>query len=231
MSVRHINAHSDVCLKPSSFRHPKSNYITAAFIDPGTKNCAIRIATKDFNTGTITTVLQSKFDFTQNFNKEDLERTLYSNIINVLDPYIDKFIWCHYIVIENQMRTNFDLLMFSQSLKMYLMCRVRNLGFCPLIIEINSILKSRLLGCEKGLVKNDLKKWCIKKALSTLIERKDMETFHFIQKEKKKDDMCDVLCYEIVWWIILETPSYGVPLPIPVQEATPPPTVLNIIEE
>lgn len=203
------NPHTLQPLVHSEVLESGSNYLVGAFIDPGIKNCAIRIAKKDLLTDKVTTIMQMKFDFT---TEEGVCH--YVSSISILDRYIEEFRWCHYIVMERQMTINYDLVRFSQHLITYFSMRVKNLGFRPLIIEINSKMKSHLLGGKLKMTKPELKKWCRDKAIEILTERDDTIALNVLLKAKKQDDHGDVVCYEKVWWGIIQDGLQKPPIPI-----------------
>lgn len=196
-----------------------SGELHGIFIDPGIKNCAIRSSSLDRKTRAIRTNFQILINFcytppplggdggggdasvsTCGGARVDSESQYYQQSLLYLEPYREWFQRSHYIVIESQLPVNYDLVRMGQHIITYLMVTVRDAGFRPLIIEIDSRLKSRLLGAPPRLTKPQLKKWCRDKALSLLKERGDLETVTMISKQPKKDDHGDVVCYDEVWW-------------------------------
>jgi hypothetical protein len=210
---------------PYAIRNPHSKsplvpakHINVVAIDPGIKNCAIRVASMDLKTRAITTQLQMVFDFTHSSLTADskgigLDTAHYTNIPKVLDKYVDFFRWSHYIVIESQLPINYDLTRMSSELMMYFTLRVRDEGYRPLIIEIDPHLKSRMLDAPPKMSKPQLKTWARNKAIEILKERGDNETAQMIMEVTKGDDHGDTVCYEAVWWLILQGHLHVPPLP------------------
>lgn len=182
-----------------------SNFLIAVFIDPGIVNCAVRISKYDLLSNTITTILQTKLNF-----KNTEHNGHYQQSSDILSKYLDLFKWSHYIVIEKQMKINYSLLRFSQHIISFLIIKLKNLGFRPLIYEIDSTQKSKCLGITSGMKKKDLKKACIVKAMEILALRKDLSTIDNINKDKKKDDHCDVICYDEVWWNYIKNNKFNI---------------------
>lgn len=209
-------------LKPlvSSKEFGTSNFLVGVFVDPGIKNCAIRIAHYDLDTGAKTTRLQLNFDFTHESLTTEFVTTgygidtiYYTNVSKALDEYSELFRWAHYIVIESQLPINYDLVRMSQHITTYLMMTVKDKGFRPLIIEIDPKLKSRMLGAPPKMTKPQLKVWCKNKAVAILRERGDTVTADMIEKVRKGDDHGDTVCYEEIWWMILRDGLNTPPIP------------------
>jgi hypothetical protein len=177
---------------------PMHETLTICLIDPGIKNCAVRVAQRKGDT--ITTILQTK--------------TSFENYTDVMKYFIDlrpHLLMCHYIIVESQLRVNYDLIRMSQHIMSTIMLLVMDQGLRPLVIEVDATLKSRMLDAPKGLTKPQLKKWTTHMALRILESRGDHETVKLIQKAKKKDDHGDVVCYDQVFWLILATGNIVIP--------------------
>jgi hypothetical protein len=201
-----FNPHTKEPLVGSNKVHEGKFFVNGVFIDPGVRNCAVRIANYNIISGKITTVLQKIFDFTKT-KKGDEERVgretfHYTNMNSVLSEYVDYFIWSHYIVIESQLPINYDLVRMSQHLISFFTHKIADKGYRPLIIEIDAKMKSQPFGAPK-MKKPELKKWCRNKAIEILTARGDVETANFIASCKKADDHGDTVCYEEVWWTLI----------------------------
>jgi hypothetical protein len=202
-------------------------WVQIAAIDPGIKNCAIRIERRTYTiTGeggptpevfrlvpdTIETIVQTKFDFlTPPFesSKKAIEAVpgsadtgYYRYSTEYLSTLVPHFSACQYILIESQMPINTEMVRMSQHLITFISLSVRDVGVRPLIIEIDPKLKSSIFKAPK-MEKAALKKWAGNKAIEILKENGDVDTATFIEAAGKKDDHGDVVCYTSVWFKIL----------------------------
>jgi len=195
---------------PSKVLYPEFDpWVQITAIDPAIKNCAIRVERRTLKNNTIITetLFQGKFDFTIGDNLN-----YYSNAINFISPYLQYFITSQYILIESQMVINYELVRLSQHLITYLTLYTRDQGLKPLIIEIDSRIKSRLFQAPK-MNRVELKKWAVENAIKILTERNDVETLNLLLKATKKDDHGDTICYTEAWWKILSgTEIYNAPV-------------------
>ena len=80
------------------------------------------------------------------------------------------------------------------------MINLANKGCKPMICEVDTYFKSRILQAPPKLKKPELKKWCWEYALNLLKTRGDTECYNLIAKAGKKDDLADCLCYCEGWW-------------------------------
>lgn len=181
------------------------DYIRIVVIDPGIRNCGFRIARKEGPK--IVTEFQERADFVKKKDGTDY----YIEMIRFFSRYEEYIKWSHYIVVESQLAINYDLTRMGQHILTYLMVTVKNRGFRPIIVEIDSHTKSRMLNAPR-MKKPQLKKWCVTAALHILKQRNDMDAYHLIANSKKKDDHADTVCYEYVWWIILQN-NPNIPTP------------------
>lgn len=216
-----FNPHLDKPALSSTDLYPNTNpYIQLASIDPGIKNCCIRIERRTFDNGImkVQTLIQIKIDFTLTNSNPDinigLDTIYYINCLSILEPYIPFFITSQYILIESQLPINYDMVRMSQHLITFLMMSVKNKGLKPLIVEIDSRFKSRIFGAPPKMTKPQLKKWAWEYAVSILKARGDNETANMILTCGKKDDHGDVICYTEAWWIILNAGVFSAPITI-----------------
>ncbi len=96
------------------------------------------------------------------------------------------------------------------------MSTYKNKGNRPLVIEITSQAKTRLLECPKGLSKYQYKKWCANKAIKYLEDRENEKELAFVNSikgSKKKDDMGDAICQYYAWMKIMEGEAIKPTLP------------------
>ena len=177
---------------------PMHDSMTICTIDPGIKNCAIRIAKRTGDQ--VSTILQDKVEFKS-----------YTDTITYFGSIKDHLLNCHYIIVESQLRVNYDLIRMGQHIQSTLMVLVQNQGLRPLIIEVDPKLKSSYLGAPKFKSKKDLKKWASQMAISILESRSDSGTLKIITGAKKQDDHGDVICMEMMFWSILASGSIPIP--------------------
>jgi hypothetical protein len=203
--------HTGECPLNSKIEYPNYDpWVQVTAIDPAIKNCAIRVERRTYKDGflIVETLLQIKFDFSV-YNDNT---NYYTNSLNLLMPYLEYFITSQYILIETQMVINYDLVRLSQHLITFLTIFTTNKGLKPLIIEIDSRLKSRLFNAPK-MNRLELKKWAVENAIKILSERNDIETINFIMASAKKDDHGDTVCYTEAWWKILSCEEiYNAPI-------------------
>ena len=138
-----------------------------------------------------------------------LDPETFYNMIDVLDRYASIWDQCHTFVIGKQMQTNPMALKLAQHCYSYFCFRY---GRFKNIVEFQSYNKTQVLGAPKTEKKTKTgktsykcmdkparKKWCIVKAKEIVSLREDVETVNQIEKAKKKDDLCDVICQLASW--------------------------------
>jgi hypothetical protein len=194
----------DECIGPDG--HLDSWYAIGS-IDPGPKNSGIRIEKRWLKSRHVEMVLYAIMNSTINDDQKSTDITTVNYHVNnvlLMDRFLEYFCQCHYIVIECQMTINYDLVRFSQHLITYLIIKCKDKGNRPLIIELDSHYKTRLLGASLKLTKDQRKAWCTQKAISMFEQRGDDTSLKFLSFLRKKDDCGDAACQIEVWWIILQ---------------------------
>jgi hypothetical protein len=224
-----------IIFNPHSKNGPKSpvqenndSWIRITSIDPGIKNLGINIKTRYLKSGLIKNNLLARMDLTQtmeikngNIYTKDpdssrigLDTFHYTNSTNILLEYSDILQSSHYIVIESQLPINYDMTRMGQHLITLLCLLVKDRGNLPILIEIDSKFKGRMMGAKPGIPKRDLKKYCINVAIQISTSRQDYETLNAIKNLKgKADDICDAFCQEEVMFRLLTEGLYRPPLP------------------
>lgn len=186
--------------------HVDSDKIMACFIDPAIKTCAIRIAEKNFTTGKIRTVFQRIYDFSADvsFDCNTQGTDPYISCFNEMHALSPFLIMCHYIVMEYQsVVASYQVIRFSQLLNSTIMNIVKDKGHRPLIIEIDPKLKTSMFKLPR-MKKPQLKKECAKIAIQILINRGEQFIADRIAELAKNDDHGDTVCYDDMWWRILQ---------------------------
>jgi hypothetical protein len=116
------------------------------------------------------------------------------NITEYLDSYKEYFDNCSYIVVEQQMsfgkKKNTLCVKIAQHILSYF---IINYHTFKVIVEYPSYNKTQVLNAPKKMDKPERKKWAVKKAISILNKRGDIETINHIEKSKKKDDLSDTI--------------------------------------
>jgi hypothetical protein len=194
------HCHTLELCQPSTKIYPLSDFIQTAFIDPGTVSCAFRIVRYYYTLEKY----QVLFFAVCNFGKKIED--VYQGIERELLPKIQYFSECHYIVIEKQPLIRRDIFQTSQHLISFFVIHTKNQGFCPVVVEVDSKLKTVGLGGPSTAKKNggeSLKKWAQTRALQILQERDDEVSLKILSMSlyKAKQDLSDVVCYESAWWI------------------------------
>jgi hypothetical protein len=179
--------------------------ILVTSVDPGIKNCGIYVNCFNTKTKENTSVLLVRLDFSKG------EDNHYISCIKQLDDFErnhECFSKSHYIVIESQMTISYDNTRMGQHLITYFTTKFKNRGNMPHVIEFNSQAKTRMLGCPKGMKKQQYKRWCKLKAIEILNGRDNKEhEINFSNKIKsatKADDMGDSVCQCHAWIMLLE---------------------------
>lgn len=166
-------------------------------IDPGIVNLAVRIEIrKDQNV------------YTEILTKHKLkcknEENIYINLINILLTYENYYKNCHFIIIEKQVKMNQNMIKLSQHIISFFLMNTRQNIFKPIIIELDSHIKGRLLPkCNKGDHK-EIKRYSIQKAMELLMNRNDINGWNILNSEKKKDDLSDVIVQAEAFWLFCE---------------------------
>jgi len=179
------------------FGRPNETFIQIAAIDPGIKNCGIRIERR-WSGGTVETVMLARINFL--VGDEISDTSYYRNSIRILRPYIPYLEMSQYIIMESQLPINYDMVRMSTHLISFLMMNLENKGCRPMICEVDTYFKSRILKAPPKMTKPELKKWCRDYAIKLLEERGDLSTRDVIISAGKQDDISDCVCYCEGWW-------------------------------
>jgi len=182
-------------------------------IDPGIVNCGVYVSCYN----TVKKTHESLYLARLTFNKEKNHYIESLKQLNELEKKHAFFSNSHYIVIESQMTISYDNTRMCQHLITHFMSSLKDKGNRPIIIELTSQAKTRLLECPKGLSKYQYKKWCANKAITHLEERKNEREEAYIdsiKSSKKKDDMGDAICQYYAWLKIMEGEAIQPTLPV-----------------
>lgn len=126
--------------------------------------------------------------------KDPLDTILFKRLNQYLDSLRDKLQGVMYLLVEIQKNNN-KTLNYKAARVFQHICTYFYLKYPTItVIEYPSSHKSQLLGAPKGLKTPQLKKWCIDKAASVLINREDHDSHAFLMSHKKKDDLADTFC-------------------------------------
>ena len=175
------------------YGRPNETFIQIMAIDPGIKNCGVRIERR-WSSGAVETVMLARLNFLIS-DSAPTNTIYYTNAIKVLRNYLPIMELCQYILIESQLPINYDMVRMSSHIISFLMSHLANKGCRPLIYEVDTYFKSRILNAPPKMSKPELKKWCWEYALNLLKNRGDMEAYNTIKNAGKQDDMGDVVCY------------------------------------
>ncbi len=187
--------------------------IIVVSIDPGIKNCGIYINKINLLNDKKRSLYLARMQFNQEENHymhsikkfEKLERE---------NKILSK---AHYIVIEKQMVMSTPNTRMGQHLITFFCTFLRNKGNRPIIMEIASTCKTRMLKCPPGMKKREYKKWCHAEAIRLLELRDEDHEEKFIgllEGIKKKDDVGDVVCQEEAFFRIIKQGIHRYPEPI-----------------
>ncbi len=119
---------------------------------------------------------------------------LYDTLTHYFDTHYDLLKQTHIIIIERQLPENYWGIRISQHILSYLFLHLKDAPLLPMILEIDSKLKSRQLGIPSGLGKKEYKRRLIEKAKELLSVRGDTFSSKILERYKKKDDIADTVC-------------------------------------
>ncbi len=239
-----FNPHSGACpLAPEAsvsklLGREGQTFLQIMAVDPGIANCGLRIERR-WSDGTVETVMLVRIDFKTRITSANngmplsetgdggnIDTLYYTEVPKILDPYVPHFEMCQYIVVESQLGINYDLIRMGQHLLSYLMIRLANRGSKPLIIEIDSRFKTRMMQAPaKFESKTALKKWTTNRALELLVRNRDQRGLETMNScGAKKDDLGDVIVYCEAWSMICSGQLHKPPSPAaPVFDVRPVP--------
>lgn len=200
----------------------KCEYRRVVSIDPGEKNFAIRIEVRPMFfdrpwTGPNGVVVEKGKIVTEVFAKECFEDVMEENVkedqlyeCNIylnMTKFLDKFKCllekCHIFIIEKQLHINYRTVRVSQHVLTYCYNLLADKEFLPLILEIDSKIKTRQLNAPPNMSDVGIKQWSTNLALELLKSRGDIESLNVINTAlkkkgkkgdpKKKDDLADTV--------------------------------------
>lgn len=172
------------------FKYP-CEYYRIISIDPGIKNLAIRIELRNNN-----------FVYTEVLEKHKISGdNVYINLINTLLKYEKYYKECHFIIMEKQVKMNQNMIKLSQHILSFFLINTRNNLFTPIIVELDSKIKSRILPSCRGCDPKEIKRQSVIKAMELLTNRQDVNGWNIINNERKKDDLSDVVVQAEAFWL------------------------------
>ena len=198
----------------SSFKH-----ITIVSLDPGITNLGIRIERRPFGHD-VWKVEPLQFANTcyKQFktNTQTNSSALYRSITEYLKSLNDDIMCAHIILIEKQLPVNYHMVRVSQHLITYFMMILTSSNIHPLIVEIDSTGKTKILGAPKLTSKRQVKDWSVEKALQLSYIRQDWFSFMAILNatRNKSDDLADTLvqieaiCLHFGWGVTPIPPKW-----------------------
>ncbi len=191
-----------VIFNPHSSGFVKNDRMQAAFIDPGTVSCALRIVNFIRSENRVEVIYFGVINF---------GKTVPEVLIGVereFGPLLPLFETCHYIVIEKQPLIRESVYRTFQHLISFLSNGIKNRGVNGIIVEVDPKLKTCWIGGPATKKQNagvSIKKWAKTKCIEILEEREDEFSLHVLERSyyKAKEDLSDVVCYEYAWWSYL----------------------------
>jgi hypothetical protein len=206
-------------------------YYQVVSIDPSVKNMGFRIERR-YPDGRIVPLAYTRRNFfvaapVDDAGKPVVEASMvyetYELVTRFLDEFESMFQESHIIIIERQMPQNYKAVRFSQHIISYFTLKLKNTPLLPIIVEVDNKLKSRQLGAPRGIGERQVKMWLIEKAKELLQMRQDTWSFNLLTKERKKDDLADVICQVEAFFSYM-----GLPVTVPVS-TTPKTSRLAIV--
>lgn len=142
------------------------------------------------------TILHKNLDISvveNSSKKQYLDPKVFLNLTKILDEHSDYFDKCSLFLIEQQMsfgrRINTKAIKIGQHTFSYF--TIRYMGFKP-VIEFEAYHKTQVFGMKKVKAKEH-KLWSVEMCKSILSERGEDNILFNLLKEKKKDDLSDVI--------------------------------------
>jgi len=175
-------------------------YINCLSFDPARKNLCLHIEKRFISNENKTIKIETLCFKRANIisvEESSKDSTIYKNISDLFDQYKNLIISCHILVLERQLPKNYKAVRVSQHVLSYLMLLTRDLPHLPMIVEVSSTMKTKMLKATKGLSNAQTKKWStiFGKLLSKI--NNDTAALDFLEKvEKRKikiDDPCDTI--------------------------------------
>lgn len=187
---------------PLTNRNWNQGYYQTTSIDPAKKqnNYTIRVQRRYYN-GSIVPILFARFNISYVVNEQSCESISFKELHKLLDQYTEHLVGSHFIFIERQLPVNYRSLRISQDTISYIMVKIKDTPYLPLIYEIDSKLK--YTGCPSGLNKYAKKQWGTGRAQEILQMRGDTFSLNIIKANRKKDDLCDTVLQEEIAMIRL----------------------------
>ncbi len=188
----HLRPYEDSSWQPS---------IRFASIDPGglrkdTRSFALRIENRNFTTGNVKMEVFDLVKFTHPTD-QDLKKKatseLYQRVNVFLNKYKDHFLKTHIIIIEQQLHVNYQSIRMMQHVISYFSFLLSDSKLLPMIIEVDSKLKTKTLNSPPHLNDTGIKKWAIDIAIQLLTLQDDQASVDIINSYKKKDDLADTV--------------------------------------
>lgn len=193
---------------------PASAFYQITSIDPSIKHFGSRVERRYLD-GRIETVHFARTGFVPPVPKRkknepappppppDPVCKLYQDVTAFLDLLLSFLRESHFIIMERQLPHNYKAVRLSQHVVSYLSLLLKDCLLMPIIVELDSKVKSRYLGCPRGLNERQTKLWLIEKALQLLTWRNDAENAALIRDSKKKDDLADTVCQAEAFFVLI----------------------------
>lgn len=171
--------------------------MTLVIIDPGKVNFALRIEKRIRKTATVETLVYlRKYLGLDDQDKELIKPVsiFYRDMLRLLDQYRDLYLQTHIVLIEKQVRDNYNMTTTGPFIVSYFSTLLRNTPLKPMIVEMNPTMKSSVLGDPVFLETWDVKEWSIHIARALLVARGDEKGLASFDEDKEKsDDKADVV--------------------------------------
>jgi hypothetical protein len=197
-------------------------YYQVVSIDPAVKNMGFRIERR-YPDGRILPLAYTRRNFfvappVDDAGKPVVEASMvyetYELATRFLDEFEPMFMQSHIVIIERQVPQNYKAVRFSQHIISYFTLKLKNNPLLPIIVEVDNKLKSRQLGAPRGIGERQVKMWLVEKAKELLQMRQDTWSLNLLTKERKKDDLADVICQVEAFFSYM-----GLPVTVPVSTA------------
>lgn len=175
----------------------KLDEMVLVIIDPGKVNFGLRIEKRIKSSVRVETLVYIRKYLGLDDDDKELIKPVsifYRDTLRLLDQYRDLYKQAHIVLVEKQVRDNYDMTTTGPFILSYFCTLLRNSPLKPLIVEMNPTMKSSILGDPVFLESWDVKTWSIHIARALLVARGDEKGLAIFDEDKEKsDDKADIV--------------------------------------
>lgn len=171
-------------------------------IDPGRDHLGIRVDIRNTDLSYCRVELFELIDLGKDF------LGIFLNLTDYLESRKSLFQTANYCVIERQMPQNYIMMRVAQTIITYMYLILKDLSHLPLILEVDTKLKGKVLGFDLEPKDIKIKSWGTKKAKEFLERYQDLESIRIMNSAKRMQDLADtVIQVDALFYTIFIKPS------------------------